>query len=55
MKYPQSENVQNQRCSGKPYPHQEIKPYQPKQVGSSHQESSDDQISREELNIAINL
>ena len=45
--YPQSDNIQNQHCSGKSYPHLDIRTYQPQQVDTSRQESSDDQTSRE--------
>ena len=38
--YPQSDNVQNQHCSGQPYPHLDIRTFQPQQVDTSHQESS---------------
>ena len=47
--YPQSENVQNKKCSGKPYPHLDIRTYQLQQVDTSRQESSDNQTSRKEL------
>ena len=49
------ENIQNQHCLGKPYLHLNIRTTQPQQVGSSHQESSHDQTSREELDGTINL
>ena len=52
--YPQSDNIQNQHCSGQPYPHLDIRTYQPQQVDTSHQESSDDQTSREEIDRTIN-
>ena len=38
--YLQSDNIQNQHCSGQPYPHLDIRTSQPQQVDSSHQESS---------------
>ena len=38
--YPQSDNIQNQHCSGQPYPHLDIRTSQPQQVDTSHQESS---------------
>ena len=38
--YPQSHNIQNQHCSGQPYPHLDIRSSQPQQVDTSHQESS---------------
>ena len=43
---PQSDNIQNQHCSGQPYPHLDIRTSQPQQVDTSHQESS---TSREDL------
>ena len=52
--YQQSENVQNKHCSGKPYPHLDIRTYQPQQVDTSRQESSDDQTSREEIDSTFN-
>ena len=54
IKYPRSENLQNQHCVGKPYLYLDIRTFQPQQVDSSHQESSQDQTSREELDGAIN-
>ena len=51
--YPQSDNVQNQHCSGQQYPHLDFRTYQPQQVDTSHQESSDDQTSREEIDRII--
>ena len=38
--YLQSDNIQNQHCSGQPYPHLDIRTSQPQQVDTSHQESS---------------
>ena len=52
--YPQSDNIQNQHCSGQPYPHLDTRTYQPQQVDTSHQESSGDQTSREEIDRTIN-
>ena len=37
--YLQSDNIQNQHCSGQPYPHLDIRTSQPQQVDTSHQES----------------
>ena len=44
--YPKSDNIQSQHCSGKPYPHLDIRTSKPQQVDTSHQESS---TSREDL------
>ena len=49
--YPQSDNIQNQHCSGQPYPHLDIRTSQPQQVDTSHQESS---TSIEDLDNASN-
>ena len=49
--YPQSDNIQNQLCSGQPYPHLDIRTSQPQQVDTSHQESS---TSREDLDNTSN-
>ena len=49
--YPQSDNIQNQHCSGQPYPHLDIRTSQPQQVDTSHQESS---TSREKIDRTIN-
>ena len=46
--------VPNQQQPSKPYPHLDIMTYQPQQVDTSHQESSDDQTSREEIDRTIN-
>ena len=46
--------VPNQQQPSKPYPHLDIRTYQPQQVDTSHQESSDDQTSREEIDRTIN-
>ena len=46
--------VPNQQQPSKPYPHLAIRTYQPQQVDTSHQESSDDQTSRKEINRTIN-
>ena len=47
--------VPNKQQPSKPYPHLDIRTYQPQQVDTSHQESSDDQTSREEIDRTINL
>ena len=52
--YPKSDNIHNQHCLGKSYPHLDIRTSQPQQVDTSHQESSDDQTSREEIDRTIN-
>ena len=44
--YPKSDNIESQHCSGKPYPHLDIRTSQPQQVNTSHQESS---TTREDL------
>ena len=49
--YPQSDNIQNQHCSGQPYPHLDIRTSQPQQVDIPHQESS---TSREDLDSTSN-
>ena len=46
--------VPNQQQPSKPYPHLDNRTYQPQQVDTSHQESSDDQTSREEIDRTIN-
>ena len=46
--------VPNQQQPSKPYPHLDIRTYQPQQVDTSHQESSDDQTSREKIDRTIN-
>ena len=46
--------VPNQQQTSKPYPHLDIRTYQPQQVDTSHQESSDDQTSKEEIDRTIN-
>ena len=46
--------VPNQQQPSKPYPHLDIRTYQPQQVDNSHEESSDDQTSREEIDRTIN-
>ena len=46
--------VRNRQQPSKPYPHLDIRTYQPQQVDTSHQESSDDQTSREEIDRTIN-
>ena len=46
--------VPNQQQPSKPYPHLDIRTYQQQQVDTSHQESSDDQTSREEIDRTIN-
>ena len=45
--YPQSDNIQNQHCSGQPYPHLDIRTSQPQQVDTSHQESSTSREDRD--------
>ena len=50
--YPQSDYIQSQHCSGKPYPHLDIRTSQLQQVDTSHQESSN---SREILDSTSNL
>ena len=49
--YPQSVNIQNQHCSGQPYPHLDIRTSQLQQVDTSHKESS---TSREDLDSTSN-
>ena len=49
--YPQSDNIQNQHCSGQSYRHLDIRTSQPQQVDTSHQESS---TSREDLDSTSN-
>ena len=49
--YPQSDNKQNQHCSGQQYPHLNIRTSKPQQVDTSHQESS---TSREDLDSTSN-
>ena len=49
--YPQSDNIQNPHCSRQPYPHLDIRTFQPQQVDTSHQESS---TSREDLDSTSN-
>ena len=51
---PQMLFVPNQQQPSKAYPHLDIRIYQPQQVDTSHQESSDDQTSREEIDRTIN-
>ena len=46
--------VPNQQKPCKPYQKLDIRTYQPQQVDTSHQESSGDQTSREELDSTIN-
>ena len=46
--------VPNQQQPSKPYPHLDIRTYQPQQVDTSHEESSDDQTSKEEIDRTIN-
>ena len=49
--YPQSDYIQNQHCSGQPYPYLDIRTSQPQQVDASHQESS---TSRDDLDSTSN-
>ena len=54
MQYLQLEAVLYKQQPSKHYPQLDIRTYQPQQVDTSHQESSDDQTSREELVSTIN-